>query len=70
MYGGEISNTGHAKLDPALLAHRRERVFLVLAGIFICAMTMLNRLRFCVPTSSASSTEKLAPTLWSRWGWV
>ncbi len=29
-------------LDPALLAERRERVFLVLAGIFICAMTMLN----------------------------
>ncbi|MEE4190847.1 MAG: queuosine precursor transporter [Halieaceae bacterium] len=29
-------------VDPALLAERRERVFLVLAGIFICAMTMLN----------------------------
>ncbi len=29
-------------IDPALLAERRERVFLVLAGIFICAMTMLN----------------------------
>jgi len=29
-------------VDPTLLAERRERVFLVLAGIFICAMTMLN----------------------------
>ncbi|MEM0953872.1 MAG: queuosine precursor transporter [Pseudomonadota bacterium] len=29
-------------IDPALLAERRERVFLVLAGVFICAMTMLN----------------------------
>jgi uncharacterized PurR-regulated membrane protein YhhQ (DUF165 family) len=29
-------------LDPAELAERRERVFLVLAGFFLCAMTMLN----------------------------
>ena len=29
-------------IDAAVLAERRERVFLVLAGIFICAMTMLN----------------------------
>ena len=29
-------------LDEAHLQERRERVFLVLAGIFICAMTMLN----------------------------
>ena len=42
MYGGEATTTGHSTIDPALLAQRRERVFLVLAGIFICAMTMLN----------------------------
>ncbi|MEP5766218.1 MAG: queuosine precursor transporter [Halieaceae bacterium] len=30
------------ELDAATLNERRERVFLVLAGIFICAMTMLN----------------------------
>lgn len=29
-------------LSDAVLFERRERVFLVLAGIFICAMTMLN----------------------------
>ncbi len=29
-------------LSPALLAERRERVFLVLAAIFLCAMTLLN----------------------------
>ena len=29
MYGGEVAETA---LDPALLAQRRERVFLVLAG--------------------------------------
>ncbi len=29
-------------LEPGQLQERRERVFLVLAGIFICAMTMLN----------------------------
>jgi uncharacterized PurR-regulated membrane protein YhhQ (DUF165 family) len=29
-------------IDAGVLAERRERVFLVLAGIFICAMTMLN----------------------------
>jgi uncharacterized PurR-regulated membrane protein YhhQ (DUF165 family) len=29
-------------LEAAQLSERRERVFLVLAGIFICAMTMLN----------------------------
>ena len=29
-------------IDPAELAERRQRVFLVLAGIFLCAMTMLN----------------------------
>ncbi len=29
-------------IDPVLQAERKERVFLVLAGIFICAMTMLN----------------------------
>ncbi|MEE4659957.1 MAG: queuosine precursor transporter [Halieaceae bacterium] len=39
-----MSNTASLPiaLDPVLLAERRERVFLVLAGIFICAMTMLN----------------------------
>jgi hypothetical protein len=42
VYGGATSAGGHSKVDPALLAQRRERVFLVLAGIFICAMTMLN----------------------------
>ena len=36
------STAATGTLDPALLAERRERVFLVLAGIFICAMTMLN----------------------------
>jgi uncharacterized PurR-regulated membrane protein YhhQ (DUF165 family) len=36
------SSSAAGSIDPALLAHRRERVFLVLAGIFICAMTMLN----------------------------
>ena len=41
MYGGELTS-GHTAIDPVLLAQRRERVFLVLAGIFICAMTMLN----------------------------
>lgn len=29
-------------LEPDELQERRERVFLVLAGVFICAMTMLN----------------------------
>lgn len=29
-------------MRPALLQERRERVFLVLAGIFLCAMTLLN----------------------------
>jgi len=29
-------------ITPAAIQERRERVFLVLAGIFICAMTMLN----------------------------
>ncbi|MEM9533297.1 MAG: queuosine precursor transporter [Pseudomonadota bacterium] len=31
-----------ANLVPAELRERRERVFLVLAGIFLCAMTLLN----------------------------
>lgn len=29
-------------MDPHLLQERRERVFLVLAGTFLCAMTLLN----------------------------
>ena len=29
-------------LEPGELQERRERVFLILAGVFICAMTMLN----------------------------
>ena len=29
-------------MDAAAIQERRERVFLILAGIFICAMTMLN----------------------------
>ena len=29
-------------LSAAALQERRERVFLALAGIFICAMTLLN----------------------------
>ncbi len=29
-------------LSTAQIQERRERVFLVLAGIFICAMTLLN----------------------------
>ena len=29
-------------ISPAALAERRERTFLVLAGIFLCAMTLLN----------------------------
>lgn len=29
-------------MSPALLQERRERVFLVLAGTFLCAMTLLN----------------------------
>jgi uncharacterized PurR-regulated membrane protein YhhQ (DUF165 family) len=40
VYGSQ--GISHSEIDPALLAQRRERVFLVLAGIFICAMTMLN----------------------------
>ena len=42
MEGSEVGSGPIAIIDPALLAQRRERVFLVLAGIFICAMTMLN----------------------------
>jgi uncharacterized PurR-regulated membrane protein YhhQ (DUF165 family) len=42
VYGGEVAVGRDSALDPALLAWRREKVFLVLAGIFICAMTMLN----------------------------
>ena len=34
--------SAHDQISPARLAERRERVFLVLAGIFICAMTLLN----------------------------
>jgi uncharacterized integral membrane protein (TIGR00697 family) len=30
------------RVSDAVIAERRERVFLVLAGIFLCAMTMLN----------------------------
>lgn len=30
------------KIEPAVLYERRERVFLILAAIFICAMTLLN----------------------------
>jgi hypothetical protein len=30
------------ELPPAALSERRERTFLVLAGIFLCAMTLLN----------------------------
>jgi uncharacterized PurR-regulated membrane protein YhhQ (DUF165 family) len=41
VYGGKVA-AGQTAIDPAVLAQRRERVFLVLAGIFICAMTMLN----------------------------
>ncbi len=37
-----LENTSTPVIDPALLAERRERVFLMLAGVFICAMTMLN----------------------------
>ena len=29
-------------MTPAALSERRERVFLVLAGVFLCAMTLLN----------------------------
>ena len=29
-------------ISPAALRERRERVFLVLAGVFLCAMTLLN----------------------------
>ncbi len=29
-------------MDSNTLAERRERVFLVLAGFFLCAMTLLN----------------------------
>ena len=32
----------HKDNTPAWLIERRERVFLVLAGVFICSMTMLN----------------------------
>lgn len=32
----------HADNTPAWLIERRERVFLVLAGLFLCAMTLLN----------------------------
>lgn len=32
----------HKDDTPAWLVERRERVFLVLAGVFICSMTMLN----------------------------
>jgi uncharacterized PurR-regulated membrane protein YhhQ (DUF165 family) len=38
----DAAPTTFAHIDPAVLGERRERVFLVLAGIFICAMTMLN----------------------------
>jgi len=31
-----------ASQDPAVLAERRERVFLLLCGFFICSMTLLN----------------------------
>jgi len=44
MFGAQSPDQPGARLDPGLLAQRRERVFLVLAGIFICAMTMLNLL--------------------------
>ncbi len=30
------------EISPEVLQERRERVFLVLAGVFLCAMTMLN----------------------------
>lgn len=36
------SVSGKAKVSPAVLQERRERVFLVLAGTFLCAMTLLN----------------------------
>ena len=38
----EAVASGFPAIDAAVLAERRERVFLVLAGIFICAMSMLN----------------------------
>ncbi|MFT5484169.1 MAG: uncharacterized PurR-regulated membrane protein YhhQ (DUF165 family) [Halieaceae bacterium] len=37
-----MSDTLAVTLDEATLRERRERVFLILAGTFICAMTMLN----------------------------
>ena len=38
----EAAASSFPAIDAAVLTERRERVFLVLAGIFICAMTMLN----------------------------
>ena len=32
----------HAPGTPYWLIERRERVFLVLAGVFLCSMTLLN----------------------------
>ena len=60
------------------LHERRERVYLILAGLFLGSMTMLNILgvsrfidlscptpsRSCAPTSSRSSTGGAAPATW------
>jgi len=64
-------------IEASQLHARRERVFLILAGLFLGSMTMLNILgisrficlydtpsRSCVPTLSVSSTDADEPIGW------
>lgn len=54
-------------LDPAVLHQRRERVFLVLAGLFLGTLAMLNILgisRFLILASKSDTTG------WRLWDWL